>query len=216
VQNPKELKGTSCNSSKKYNYSNLTADILFNYMMHRTGADFEKFIKQIYQEKIKIEYPVILAMKLIDGFSPDQTPPIRTRIRQGAAQYGISATRYDYLRIAKAILNDWNGDTCVGKYLKEIYKKRVPTNRSMFSWDSSNRRWGKVDFWPLSRSYSGQFYTDIQGFQNKTVLAMAGANGRQIAINMDDNRIVVINAAMEKFYDTYRLGYLPLKYGRIR
>ena len=29
------------------------------------------------------------------------------------------ATRYDYLRIAKAMLDDWQNDTCVGKYLKD-------------------------------------------------------------------------------------------------
>ena len=45
---------------------------------------------------------------------------------------------------------------------------------------------------------------------------MNGANGQQIAIATDDNRIVVINATMEKFYDTYKLGYETLKYGRIR
>ena len=45
---------------------------------------------------------------------------------------------------------------------------------------------------------------------------MTGANRQQIAIDTDDNRIVVINAAMEKFYDTYKLGFEPLKYVRIR
>ena len=33
------------------------------------------------------------------------------------------ATRYDYLRIAKAIMDDYQNDTCVGKYLKEIYEE---------------------------------------------------------------------------------------------
>ena len=36
------------------------------------------------------------------------------------------ATRFDYLRIAKAIMDDYQNDTCVGKYLKEIYKRRIP------------------------------------------------------------------------------------------
>ena len=34
--------------------------------MHRTGTDLEKFIKQIYQDKIRIENPVILAMNPIE------------------------------------------------------------------------------------------------------------------------------------------------------
>ena len=29
--------------------------------------------------------------------------------------------RYDDLRIGKRILDDWNNDTCVGKYIKIIY-----------------------------------------------------------------------------------------------
>ena len=28
------------------------------------------------------------------------------------------ATRYDYLRIAVSMLNEWQQDTCVGQYLK--------------------------------------------------------------------------------------------------
>ena len=29
------------------------------------------------------------------------------------------------MRIAKAMLDDWQNDTCVGKYLKDIYKNRI-------------------------------------------------------------------------------------------
>ena len=216
VENPKELRGSKRNSRRSYKYRNLTTDVIFNYIMHRTGTDFEKFIKQIYQDKIRIENPVILAMNPIEGYSGNRQPSMKTRIRQGAGVYGISATRYDYLRIAKAILDDWNNDTCVGKYLKEIHAKRVSTNFRNARWDSTDRRWGKIDFWNLAKSYAGQFYTDIKVLRNKTILVMNGANGQKIAIDTDDNRIVVINAAMEKFYDTNKLGYEPLKYGRIR
>ena len=38
------------------------------------------------------------------------------------------ATRYDYLRIAKAMLDDWQNDTCVGKYLKTVFNNRVKKN----------------------------------------------------------------------------------------
>jgi hypothetical protein len=40
----------------------------------------------------------------------------------------IMATRFDYLRIAKAIMDDYQNGTCVGKYLKEIYERRIPKN----------------------------------------------------------------------------------------
>ena len=41
--------------------------------------------------------------------------------------------RYDYLRIGKRILDDWNNDTCVGKYLKTIYEQRINKNRKVIS-----------------------------------------------------------------------------------
>ena len=40
-------------------------------------------------------------------------------------RYSFYANRYDYLRIGKRILDDWNNDTCVGKYLKTIYEQRI-------------------------------------------------------------------------------------------
>ena len=42
----------------------------------------------------------------------------------GNADSMFYATRYDYLRIAKAMMDDWQNDTCVGKYLKTIFKNR--------------------------------------------------------------------------------------------
>ena len=65
AQNPKELKDTKPHKESQYAYSNLTADILFNYMMYRVGNDFDSFISNFYKEKIKIEHPVYLWMNPI-------------------------------------------------------------------------------------------------------------------------------------------------------
>ena len=62
AQNPLELKDTKPLKNPPYWYSNLTADILFNYMMHRVGNDFDSFITNFYKSKIKIEHPVYLWM----------------------------------------------------------------------------------------------------------------------------------------------------------
>ena len=35
----------------------------------------------------------------------------KNRIREGVGQYGISSTSYDFLRIAKVIMDDWQNDT---------------------------------------------------------------------------------------------------------
>ena len=69
-------------------------------------------------------------------YSYSKLTSTKNRIREGAGQYGISATRYDFLRIAKAIMDDWQNETCEGKYLKEIYDRRVRNHKKSISWNS--------------------------------------------------------------------------------
>jgi hypothetical protein len=45
---------------------------------------------------------------------------------------------------------------------------------------------------------------------------MKGNNGQSIAIDMDNSRIIIINAGKDRHFNTYKLGVEPLKYGRIR
>ena len=44
----------------------------------------------------------------------------------GPLRYSMELSRHDYLRVAKAMLEDWKNDTCVGKYLKTIHERRIP------------------------------------------------------------------------------------------
>ena len=210
AQNPLELKDTKPIKNPPYWYSNLTADILFNYMMHRVGGDFDNFITNFYKSKIKIEYPVYLWM------NPTTTNSTKIRIKEGAGQYGISATRYDFLRIAKAIMDDWQNDTCEGQYLKELYDRRVRNHKKSISWNSLQDDGRHHAFMDTSAKYGGQFWTDFNGLWNKNILVMNGYNGQEIAIDMDNSRIVVISAVKSGHYDTKKLGYEPIKYGRIR
>ena len=210
VRNPLELKNTKKKGGAQYAYSNLAADIIFNYIMHRVGKDFDSFISNFYKNKVKIEYPVYLWMNQVNP------PSTKNRIEQGAGQYGIFATRYDFLRIAKAIMDDWQNDTCEGQYLKEVYRRSISKNNRSERWDSSDRRWGNAEFGRLTRRYGGQFHLDVVGLRDREILVMNGANGQQIAIDMDSSRIVVISAVKSNDYDTYRLGFQPIKYGRIK
>ena len=212
TRNPAELKNTTAKGGERYSYSNLASDVIFNYVMHRVGEDFDNFISDFYRNKVKIEYPVYLWMNPVYLY-PTST---KVRIEQGAGQYGISATRYDFLRIAKAIMDDWQNDTCEGQYLKEVYRRRVSKNNRPERWDSSDRRWGNAEFGRLTRRYGGQFHLDVVGLRDREILVMNGANGQQIAIDMDNSRIVVISAVKSHDYDTYRLGFQPIKYGRIK
>ena len=214
AQNPLELKDTKPLKNPPYWYSNLTADILFNYMMHRVGNDFDSFITNFYKSKIKIEHPVYLWMN--PTTATVNSLSTKNRIREGAGQYGISATRYDFLRIAKAIMDDWQNDTCEGKYLKEIYDRRVRNNKKTISWNSLQDNGGHHAFMDTSAKYGGQFWTDFNGLWNKNILVMNGYNGQEIAIDMDNSRIVVISAVKSSHYNTKKLGYEPIKYGRIK
>jgi len=211
TQNEDELKNTKPVSNASYSYSNLTSDVLFNYIAHRVGEDFDKFLSQFYQQKIGIKHPVYLELiKLRFGaeFS------IKNLTAQGAWRYGIHATRYDYLRIAKAILNDWKNDTCEGKYLKDLYQRAVPTGNTR-NWNTSPGKSYRY-FGSVSKRYAGQFQTGFYGLHNKKVLGMIGADGQQIIINLDDSRILVISAGQEGWYNTKSIAYDLIKSGKMK
>ena len=214
AKNPLELANTKPISAPKFSYSNLTADVLFNYMMHRVGLDFDNFITNFYQNKVRIKHPIYLDMNPLED--RQRFPSTEDRIKQGVGRYGVSATRYDYLRIAKAMLDDWQNNTCEGVYLKSIYDRRVSANRRVDTWDKKDRRWGEASFGRVSTKYGGQFWTDAAGLSGRNVLMMNGANGQTIAIDMDKSRIVVISAGKSNHVNEKKLAYEPLKYGRIR
>ena len=201
ANNPMELKNTTPKANAKYAYSNLTSDIIFNYLMHRVGNDFDKFIHDFYQNKVGIEHPVYLWMNPL--VRRTNASKLKDLTDQGAGQYGISATRYDFLRIAVAILEDWQKGTCEGKYLRDLYKKRVRKN--------SNDRYTKT--------YSGQFHTDVNFFKNKnsrSIFAMIGYNGQKIMIDLEKSRITVIGAVKNGHFDDWRFSHEVLIYGRLR
>jgi hypothetical protein len=214
AKNPLELANTKPISAPKFSYSNLTADVLFNYMMHRVGLDFDSFITNFYQNKVRIKHPIYLDMNPLEG--RQRFPSTEDRIKQGVGRYGVSATRYDYLRIAKAMLDDWQNNTCEGEYLKSIYDRRVSANRRVDTWNKKDRRWGEASFGRVSTKYGGQFWTDAAGLSGRNVLMMNGANGQTIAMDMDKSRIVVISAGKSNHVNEKKLAYEPIKYGRIR
>ena len=94
------------------------------------------------------------------------------------------ATRFDYLRIAKAMMDDYQNDTCVGKYLKEIYKRRI----SKGSIEKDEPIVGRT------KSYGGQFHMDYPGLKDKVIFGMGGYGGNAILIDMENSRILVVNS----------------------
>ena len=95
------------------------------------------------------------------------------------------ATRYDYLRIAKTMLDDWNNNTCLGQYLKTLHKNKI----------LKNERW-KDEKSPFlnPKSYAGFFHTSYSGMSKRPVMGMDGYGGQVIMIDFENNKIVVIHS----------------------
>ena len=110
----KNLQNTK-KSKSVYNYSALTTHVFLNYTIFKVGEDYQKLLNKIFNEYVKVKNNIYITRS-----GTDETA--------GSGTYTFYATRYDYLRIAKTILEDWNNDTCAGKYLKTVYDRRINKN----------------------------------------------------------------------------------------
>src|SRR5210317_753814 len=155
-----------------YNYSAMTTNVIMNYVIYKTGDDWNKLLHKVFNEHVIIKKNVY--------FLQTANPPYNETDTSG--RYSFYADRYDYLRIAKTMLDDWNNDTCVGKYLKTVYERRI------------NK--GSKDFKPkyvakYSKKYGGQFHFNIVGLEKRAILGMDGYGGQQILIDFDKQRVIV-------------------------
>jgi hypothetical protein len=184
-------------SKSRYNYNGFITQILFNYIKHKTGDDFQKLLDKIFKDKVKIKHSVYFGK---DGGSPEHL---------GNGHPMIRATRFDYLRLAKAIMDDYQNDTCVGKYLKEIHKRRIPKN---YGGDKHEPEFNRT------KSYGGQFHMDYPGLKNRIVFGMGGYGGQAILIDVEKSRIVVLNSLHynnKRFkYSVKKLLIDPIKKGK--
>ena len=184
----------SVKSKSIYNYNGFVTQLIINYTKHKTGDDYEKLLNKIFADKVKIKYSIL--------------PYRNSGTGQGKLHPTISATRYDWLRIAKAIMDDYQNDTCVGKYLKEIYKRRI---------SKSNRDKDEPAF-NRSKTYGGQFHMDYPGLKDRVVFGFGGYGGNAILIDVEKSRIVVVNSVHynnKKFkYNVKKLLIDPIKKGK--
>ena len=172
-----ELSG-STPSAKKFNYNNLNLNVAFNYVIHKSGNDFNRFASRVFQNHIGIEHPVVFVGKYRD----DLTRETATRANGGASAH-FFASRQDYLRFAIAMLDDWEKNECVGKHLKDIL-------------GNSQRKGEKPGSGPFAnfRGYSSFFHTEFIGFPRRKVLGMDGYGGQMIWIDFEERKIVATNA----------------------
>ena len=204
-------KGVFKNSKKaknKYQYTNFITNILINYVWFKSEGQFQNLLDEIFIDKAKVENDVwFLKMNDRTVKSNNRNNKIlkeyKVRDEDGPLRYSFRASRYDYLRIAKAMLDDWQNDTCVGKYLKNIHERRIP----------KNDKW-KDDKSPglNPKSYAGQFYADYSGMRGRNIMGMVGKGNQSIMIDFDQGRIVVINT-MHSDYNWKRISHSVIKNG---
>ena len=172
---------------KIYNYNNVNTNLILNYVLFKSKGNFQELLEKIFKEKAKIKNSVFFFKK----GDPD---------KNGNADPMFYATRYDWLRLAKAIMDDYQNDTCVGKYLKEIYDRKIPKGAKESKEEPEFNR---------TYSYGGQFHLDYPGLKNKVVFGMGGRSGQAVLIDMEDSRIIVINS-IHYNNDRFRYNYKKL------
>ncbi|MDC0641727.1 hypothetical protein OAP12_01780 [Candidatus Pelagibacter sp.] len=175
----KYLRGTE-KSKLVYNYSALTTNVIMNYVKHKAGADWEKLLHKVFNEHVKVKNSVQF-QRSKKYFNEDYV----------SARYSFYATRYDYLRIAKTMMDDWHNDTCAGKYLKTIYENRVQKK------DNTKKA---TDVGLYTKSYGGQIHFDIFGIdKTRKILGLSGFAGQQILIDLDNKRIIVVSSLYRNY-----------------
>ena len=192
-------------SKNKFNYSNIVANILINYVWFKSNGDFQKITDKVFKEKARIEdsiYFLKISGRSTRGMKDGIRYKYEVNDEDGPLRYSMELNRYDFLRVAKAMLDDWKNNTCVGKYLKTINERKI----------SKNHKERKP-----TKSYGGQFHFDYPGLKDKAVFGMGGYGGRAILIDMENSRIVVLNSLHynhEKFkYNHNKLLIDPIKKG---
>ena len=185
-------------SSPIYNYNALATNTIMNYTIFKVGDDYQKLLNKVFKEDAKIKNSVFFSKTIRRSFSDKE--------KGEYGRYSFYADRYDYMRIAKSIMDHWNNDTCVGKYLKIIYEKRV--NKSKKSYDGD--RSGQFDVAMYTKKYGGQFHFDIIGLSKRKILGMSGFGGQNIIIDFEKERIIVVNSR-DRHYNWKKIVLKKLK-----
>ena len=180
---------------KIYNYNQNNPNLILNYVLFKSKGSFQEILDKTFKEKAKIKNSVLFYKK----GDPEE---------HGNADSMFYASRYDWLRIAKAVMDDYQNDTCVGKYLKEIYNRKIPKGAKEFEEEPGFNK---------TYSYGGQFHLDYPGIKNKVVFGMGGRGGQAVLIDMEDSRIIVINSIhynKDRYkYNVKKLLINPIKKG---
>ena len=184
----KYLRGTE-KSKLIYNYSALTTNVIMNYVKHKAGDNWDKLLHNVFNEHVKVKNNV-------------QFQKSRRYGDFVSARYSFYADRYDYLRIAKTMMEDWHNDTCAGKYLKTIYENRIKKKDNVKH---------ATDVGLYTKSYGGQIHFDLFGIKKeRKILGLSGFAGQNILIDLDNKRIIVISS-LYRNYNWKKIVYKKIK-----
>ena len=182
------LQGTKPKGNKVF-YNNALADIIANYIVFKSGKDYDKLMKKVFQDKIKIANEIAYEKH---GQSMNKSLTIRkyNGSPQTLASYSYYMTRLDFLRFAEAMMKDYQNETCVGNYLRESQQQA----KKWFKYRPTieNAQWYLHNY---SKKYGSQFYFDFKGLKKRNIIGTEGYNGQNILIDLDNSRIVVTNSA---------------------
>ena len=144
-----EFQGTKKTQFPSFNYNGIPSILILNYVFFKAGDKYQSLLDKVFRDNARVASTVLFAARTRSvGFSSGHDSH-----EDGPAKASFFATRYDFLRIAIAMLNDWKNDTCVGKYLKTIYKNRKGKNKPPSGWH-------RLDY---LTGYGGFFHTDVKG-----------------------------------------------------
>ena len=190
---------TILNGSKKsknqFNYNSLPPHVVLNYLIFKIGDEkFEQLLNEIFTNKVRMEHN--------SSFALHESATYQDK----SITNTMLATRYDYLRIAKAMLDDWKNDTCEGKFLKDIYDRRIKkTTQYVSDRKSHPSLYGTTE-------YAGFFHTGYVGIKDKPVLGMDGYGGQSILIDFENERIVSV-MAIHQNYNWKKIVFEKIKEG---
>ncbi len=181
------LKGTEKKGSQLY-YNNFLADVIANYIAFKLGPNYDELMRKVFQDKVKIQHEVSYEMHrqtLTKGGWSEYAGQPQTR-----ASYSFFMTRMDFLRVAEAMMKDYQNQTCVGQYLKQAQAQA----KTWFKY-RPNKDNAKLWLHNYARKYGAQFYFDFHEMNGRNIMATEGYNGQNMMIDMDNSRIVVTNSA---------------------
>lgn len=174
-------------------YNNFLSDIIANYIAFKSGNNYDKLMMQVFQDKIKIKNQVSYEKRgitLTNGVKSNYYGRPYTR-----ASYSYFMNRMDFLRVAEAMMRDYQNNTCVGQYLRQIQNQAKSWPKYSPNKNIDSMLW----IHNYAKKYGAQFYFDFLGMSERNIFATEGFNGQNMMIDMDNSRIVVTNSAATAF-----------------